>query len=444
MTDAITDLRWFVVIGLLLVLMAMTGSWIRRLPLSTSVVYLAVGALVGPLGLGLLVLDPVGQAPALELLSEVAVIISLFTAGLKLREPLHDRIWRLPIRLASISMLLTVAMVTVAGVVGLGLPLGAAVLLGAILAPTDPVLASDVQVSHAFDRDRVRFTLTGEAGLNDGTAFPLVMLGLGLLGLHEIGALGLRWVIVDVGWAIVGGLALGGLLGTVVAKGVLLLRSRYAVAVLDELLLIGLIALVYGVALALGTYGFLAVFAAGLAVRRVERQLTGEDGPGELRRSAEVDEREDVPEPVAAAAVAQGLLSTNEALERIAEVGLVLVIGAALAVLGVPLAVAWLGPLLFLVLRPTAVIVGLWGSGMSRPEVAVCAWFGIRGIGSVYYLAYAITHGLEADLARTIAALTFALVTASIIVHGISVTPFMDRYSRRQEAQRQPARGPEG
>src|SRR5919206_497446 len=137
-----------------------------------------------------------------HVLTPSAVLISLFTAGLKLRTALTDHRWRLPVRLAVESMIVTVGLITLVGVVGLGLPLGAAVLLGAILAPTDPVLASDVQVEGPTDQDRLRFGLTGEAGLNDGTAFPFVMLGLGLIGLHELGQAGWRWFAVDVVWAV--------------------------------------------------------------------------------------------------------------------------------------------------------------------------------------------------------------------------------------------------
>jgi NhaP-type Na+/H+ or K+/H+ antiporter len=184
---------WFVLVGALLIVMALAGTVLKRLPLSFSLVYLAVGVGLGPVGLGMIRLDPQAQAPLIERLSEVAVIVSLFTAGLKLRARLRSRRWQIPLRLAFGSMTLTVAMIALAGVYGLGLPLGAAVLLGGVLAPTDPVLASDVQVEDPVDRDRVRFGLTGEAGLNDGAAFPFVMLGLWLLGLHELGEFGWRW-----------------------------------------------------------------------------------------------------------------------------------------------------------------------------------------------------------------------------------------------------------
>jgi NhaP-type Na+/H+ or K+/H+ antiporter len=151
----VTDARWFVVAGVVLIAMALSSSRLGRLPLSASMIYLTIGAVIGPLGLSLLIMDPIANAEVLELITELAVVASLFTAGLKLRLPLTDRGWLLPVRLATVSMIITVALLTAVGTLLLGLPLGAAILLGAILAPTDPVLASDVQVSHAHDRDRL-------------------------------------------------------------------------------------------------------------------------------------------------------------------------------------------------------------------------------------------------------------------------------------------------
>ena len=212
----------------------------------------------GPHALNLIHFDVVKEAAIVERITEVAVIVSLFTAGLKLRVPLRDPLWRLPVVLASWSVALTVGLIALVGVVALELPLGAAILLGAVLAPTDPVLASDVQVSGPRDQDRLRFTLTGEAAFNDGTAFPFVMLGLGLLGLHETGEGGWRWLAVDVLWAIPGGLLIGALLGTGTGRVILFLRREHKEAVgLDDFLALGLIALSYGTALLVHTYGFL-------------------------------------------------------------------------------------------------------------------------------------------------------------------------------------------
>jgi len=436
--EALTDARWFLAAGVVLIAMALAGSVLRRLPLSSAMIYLAAGAALGPIGLGMIILDPVGGAGLLELVSEIAVIVSLFTAGLKLRLPISDRGWWIPVRLASVSMAVTVGLVALVGVTLFGLPLGAAVLLGAILAPTDPVLASDVQLSHPGDRDRLRFALTGEAGLNDGTAFPFVMLGLGLLGLHDLGDGLLRWVAVDLVYAVAVGLAVGALLGTLVARVVVHLRSRHQEAVgLDEFLALGLIGISYGAALLVGGYGFLAVFAAGLALRRIERTRSGEDIADELESAQPRGSEDEIathPE-TAPAFMARALLTFNEQLERIGEVAVVVLVGAALTVVGVPLAVAWFAPLLFFVIRPVAVLAGLAGAPLSRTHLAFIGWFGIRGVGSIYYLTYAITQDLQPDVARTLAMLTLSVVAVSVLVHGVSVTPLMARYERRQQGE---------
>jgi NhaP-type Na+/H+ or K+/H+ antiporter len=361
------------------------------------------------------------------------VIVSLFTAGLKLRAPLGGGRWQTPVRLALLSMSITVGLVAVVGYFGLDLPIGAAVLLGAVLAPTDPVLASDVQVRDAADRDRLRFGLTGEAGLNDGTAFPFVMLGMGLLGLHEIGSWGLRWVAVDVIWAIGGGLAIGSGLGTLVGRLVIFLRSRYQEAVgLDDFLSLGLIALSYGVALLAHTYGFLAVFAAGLALRRIEQRHSEETPSEEVRAAAVVGEAEEIAtDPVNAPAyMAEAVLGFNEQLERILVVGVVLLVGGLMHPQWFPPEVWWFVPVLLLVIRPLSTTVGLLGTDTSATQRRHIAWFGIRGVGSIYYLMYAIEHGLPDEHALPMAGVVLSTIAVSVIVHGISVTPVMKAYAR--------------
>jgi len=426
-----------VIIGLLLIAMTMGSSFLSRLPLSAAMLYLGVGVAVGPLGLGLLRLDALENRVLLERLTEVAVLVSLFTAGMKLELPLRDRRWRIPVRLAAVSMVLTVAAVTLLGVYGLGLSLGASVLLGGILAPTDPVLASEVQVSNPGDRDRLRFGLTGEGGLNDGTAFPFVMLGLGLLGVHELGAGGWRWWTVDVVWAVAGGLGLGYLLGTLVGRAILYLRMRHREALRsDEFIAFGLIGLAYGVALLCLTYGFLAVFAAGLALRRIDETAT-------KTASQAVDRQESVsglnPEEEAAsgaqapANMMNAVQRFNSQLESFVEVGIVLAVGVLLSTVAFERDVLWFVPLLFFLVRPVAVYVGLLGTGINGSQRNLMSWFGIRGIGSLYYLLYAINHGIEPVLAERLLSITLAVVVASVIAHGVSVTPLMKHYEARKK-----------
>lgn len=424
---------WILVVAGILLGMGLMASYVVSLPFTPTMVYLAVGVALGPSGWAVIHLDPNVRIELFHRCAEVAVVISLFTVGLKLRLPWRDKRWRAPLVLAFVSMTVTVWLIAVVAVWAMDLPWGAAILLGAILAPTDPVLASDVQMKHARDRDELRVAISGEAGFNDGTAFPFVMLGLGLLGLHDLGAGAWRWWAVDVVWATVGGIGIGGLLG--LATGVLILRMRSRerpTVTLDEYLLLGLIGLSYSLAIKLQAYGFLAVLAAGVAVRAVERKQTGANSRQAAKAAAGLGEAgASVLEP---GKMADALLSFNEQLEHILEVGVVLMVGAALLVVGLSPKALWFVPLLFFIIRPVAVLP-VWLTGrLTRWQFAGVAWFGIRGIGSIYYLMYALDHGLPPELARPMVALTFTVVAASIVVHGVSVTPLLAWLKRSDRA----------
>jgi NhaP-type Na+/H+ or K+/H+ antiporter len=424
---------WFVITGALLIGMALAGSVLKRLPLTASMFYLAAGALLGPWGAGLLHVDALEHASALERLTEIAVIISLFTAGLKLRLPLSDPRWRTPLLLATATMVLTIGGIAAIAVAAAGLPLGPALLLGALLAPTDPVLASDVQVAHEHDAEPLRFSLTGEAGLNDGSAFPFVMLGLGLVGAHEMGAYGWRWVAIDVAWAVCAGVGIGTLCGAGIGKLVLYLRSVHREAVgLDEFLALGLIALSYGLALLVNSFGFLAVFAAGVSVRRIERQHSEVAPPADVVETGRSTEEQATDPGTAPAYMARAVLSFNEQLERLGAFAVVVVVGAMLVNIQAPRLGLWLCLGLFLVIRPLATMLTLAATPLSRSQRVFIAWFGIRGVGSVYYLAYALTHGVAGPTGLMLADATLVVVAASIVLHGVSVTPLMDQYSRRR------------
>jgi sodium/hydrogen antiporter len=271
------------------------------------------------------------------------------------------------------------------------------------------------------------------------------MLGLGLLGFHELGAFGWRWLAVDVVWATLGGLGIGWLLGQLIGRLVVHLRKVHRAALgLDDFLAIALIALAYGVAHLVAAYGFLAVFAAGLALRHIELEADGEEEPSmadlEAREAAEASEKLATDEKLAPAYMAAAVLGFNEQLERIGEVAMVVILGALLIPLLPALtpAALWFIPLLFLVIRPVAVLIGLIGSRTGPVQRGLIGWFGIRGIGSIYYLMYAITHGVEGALAEQLAALTAVTIAASIVIHGVSVTPLMQRYSALLERRSPP------
>jgi len=404
---------WFLVIGVVLITMAFASRWVARMPLSFSVLYIAAGFALGPLGFALFAPDLRAHAGIVTLLAEVAVLISLFGVGLRLRQPLTWPAWRTPVKLASVTMLVTIAGIALVAHLLLDVPWPAALLLGAILAPTDPVLASDVQVQHPNDRDALRVALTAEAGLNDGAAFPVVLLALVMLAETPDYA---RWLTVDVVWAVAGGIALGALFGTLLAHGVDRLRRSGTPLEFEEFLAFGLIAITYGIALASHTYGFVAVFVAGVAFARAEgraRTPTRDAVPG----SAETTSR---------------LLAFTTQCERLAEVGLVLLIGAALA------SIEWNARLLvfaaavIVLIRPLATWLTVRDPELSPHRRRLLAWFGIRGIGSLFYLAYALQHlsGTAAWMEPVIGA-TLVTIALSIGVHGISATPLMRPLRRR-------------
>lgn len=426
---------WFLLSGAFLLLMVLIGTLLARLPISAAIIYLLIGVALGPYGAGLLMLDPMASSKTLQLVAEVAVLISLFTVGLKLRVSVFDRAWRLPLRLAGWTMIVTIALIAAVAMLALNLTLGSAVLLGAILAPTDPVLASEVQVRNAGDKDRVRFGLTGEGGLNDGIAFPFVMLGLGLMGLHELGGNGSLWLWRDVVWPITAGVASGWLCGFLVGYWVLYLRRVHREALgLEEFLALGLIAFSYGLALLIHSYGFLAVFAAGLGLRRIgHARFTSVLAKVSLRFQKPVigDNRAD-DAPATPAHMANALIDFNEQLERIVEVAVVVLLGSMISTQSFTPKVLWFCVLLFVFIRPVAVALGLIGSRTPRTQIRLLAWFGIRGLGSLYYLMYAINNGLPDKVAGEFINVVFGAIATSIVVHGISATPLMDRYYGRR------------
>jgi NhaP-type Na+/H+ or K+/H+ antiporter len=265
------------------------------------------------------------------------------------------------------------------------------------------------------------------------------MLGLGLIGLHDLGASGWRWWAVDLLWATVGGLAIGAAMGALVGNLVVFLRTRHKEAIgLNEFLSLGLVAVAYGLAQLSLASGFLAVFAAGLALQRVREQ------PRAVARSPDASSGAGLPTDGAlpthphhaSAAMTLAVQEFNEQLEKLAELAIVLLVGAMLSYEAPSIAIWWFIPLLFLVLRPLSVAAGTLGEPMSPRQRAMISWFGIRGIGSVFYLMFAIRHGVTGPLAQQLITFTLVTVAASIVVHGVSVTPLMRRYVKRKSPAR--------
>jgi NhaP-type Na+/H+ or K+/H+ antiporter len=406
--------NWYIVLltclGLLILAVAWLPTLLRQLPLSLPII--CVG-----FGFALFSMPGTGAEPDLlehphltERLTELIVIVALMGAGLKLNRPPGWQSWMITWRLLAITMPLSIAGIALLGWWALGLAPAAALLLGAVLAPTDPVLASDVQVGppHDPEEDDVRFSLTSEAGLNDSLAFPFVNLAVAM-ALHgtAVGSWTLEWLALDVAWKIAAGVVVGLLVGH--ALGLLIFRyiehSRLPESG-DNLVALGITLLAYGLTELAHGYGFLAVFIAALTLQRWERS---HHSRGRLHEFA-------------------------EQIERLLMMMLLVLFGGAVAG-GLLAPLTWPGALAglacLLLVRPLAGLIGLAGADRPLDERAAISFFGIRGVGSFYYLAYAYNAAEFGAETEFLFAVVGFVVLVSIVLHGVTSTPTM-RYLERK------------
>jgi len=443
-----TFIIWVAVLGAVLLTLALTSSYLRWMPVTTSAVCLLLGVGIGPSGLDLLKLPLEHAASWMEHLTEVAVLFSLFVCGLKLRLPLRDKRWRIAFGLAGPVMVLTIIGVCLLLHYGLKMSWGPSLLIGAILAPTDPVLAALVQVNDARDVDSVRFGLSGEAGLNDGVAFPFVILGLLLLQGEGLAAEWSNWVLRDLLWAVPVGLLTGYWMGRGIGRATLALQTRNEDSTVspNDYLALALIALAFVVAESLGGYGFLSVFTAGLGLRQEEVKSTGVHQPPaehlvqpvvghqnvEPQHAVHGDTERLQSSQVAAGIMMGDMLAFGGLVERAMEVFLVTLLGVVL-VTHWDWRALWVGGLLFCLIRPACVALMPWGSLLMWRQRMLIGWFGIRGIGSLFYLFYALNHGLGNTVGAQCTDLTLSVVALSILLHGISTQPLLARYEQQKK-----------
>ncbi len=381
-------------------------------PWSAAVIYLGLG-LVAAVGFHVLdaePLNPLGGSRVAERVAELAIVIAVFTAGLSIERLVSVRQWRSVAVLLLVVMPLTIAGVALFAGVVMGLSLGAAVLLGAILAPTDPVLAGDVGLSAPGEHDDARdpqFSLHTEAGLNDGFAAPFVLAGVLIATEGGSGWIG-EWVLTDVLYAILVATAIGAVAGYAIGAAVVRLRDRdFLSHDFDAFVGLAAVLLVYGAVEALGAYGFVAVFWAGFTFRRYEfehevnRRI--HDGADEYAKLLEL-----------AAILAFGSIVTLDGL-------------------GEPGLSGWLlAPLLIFVIRPAIVLPLAAGSLTSVGQRLFLAWFGVRGIAAVFYAAYVAHSGaLPESETQTVFWTTAVVVMVSIVVHGVSASPLTRRMLER-------------
>jgi NhaP-type Na+/H+ or K+/H+ antiporter len=372
-------------------------------PLSYPIIYIAAGALFFSLPLGFEGPDPVAYSQVTERLTEFGVIVALMGAGIGLTRPFGWRSWRPTWQLLGITMPLTIGAVALLGWGALGLAPAAAVLLGAVLAPTDPVLASDVQVEGPSSReeDVVRFSLTSEAGLNDGLAFPFVNLAM-LMALMP-GAASTWWtefVFVELIYKVAVGALAGILVGRLLAFAIFDRRSPLP-DTMDGMVALAATLISFAVAELLGSYGFLAVFVAAVMIRRSERKHEYHEA----------------------------MHGFVDQIERLVTAVLLILFGGALTT-GLLAFVGWVelgvAVAVVLIIRPLAGWLGTWGIEAGPLERGAIAFFGIRGVGSFYYLAHVVNdvRFFEAD---RLWAMVSMVVIVSVVVHGVTASPVMRR-----------------
>jgi len=397
-------------LGGMILLVAWLPIILKKMPLSLPIVCVAIGA-------ALFSFEPFStwaphpdKTPTLvERAAELIVIVSLMGAGLKIERAVGWKSWNMTWRLLGIAMPITIALVMLLGHQLLGLGLATALLLGGALAPTDPVLAGDVQIEHDENEEEAeaKFALTSEAGLNDALAFPFIHLAIAIAAAGGLnGNVLADWALKDVIWKLGAGVALGAGLGWLIGwiiyrlpRGTRLSRTG------DGFIALGATLVVYTATEVTHGYGFLAVFVAGLMIRSSAR---GHDFNKRLHDFA------------------------DEA-ERLLMMILLLLFGGMLAA-GLLKGIGWeevlFAAVMLLVIRPLAGWISLLGVERPKFELAIIAFFGIRGLGSVYYLSYGFNHATF-DYEYSLWGTLGLIIAASILMHGVLVTPALSTLGRR-------------
>ncbi|WP_075292844.1 cation:proton antiporter [Pararhizobium arenae] len=395
--------------GFLIALVVWLPLALKRLPLSLPIVCLFLGWLIHLLPQMELNPSPALHSVVTERLTEFVVIVALMGAGLKIDRRFSFKNWGVTWRLLLITMPISIIAIMMIGTSVLGLSVVGALLLASSLAPTDPVLAADIQVAGPQEggEDAVRFALTSEAGLNDGLAFPFVNLAIVLsiaatTGQSWIG----EWVTLHVLWEIAAGIGCGWVVGKLFGWITFKMPGDTLAKTGDGLVAIAATFVSYGLSEMLHCYGFFAVFVTALTLRNSHRDH-------DFQRD---------------------MHDITEQIERIAMMLMLLAFGGAVAN-GLLAQIGWreiaAALLILLVVRPVAGMIGLIGMQAVRGEKLTIAFFGIRGVGSFYYLAYGINHGNFEEDERLWVVLSL-IVLASILMHGLTVTPVMTRLDRRQ------------
>ncbi|HEY0042595.1 MAG TPA: cation:proton antiporter [Flavisolibacter sp.] len=400
------------IIGIAALGMAWFPSLSKRTRISYSVIYMLLGMVLYYFLIDFLPPANPLQHPTFAIhLTELVVIISLMGTGLKIDQPFSFRTWAIPFRLISITMILCIGAVAWLAVWLLKFDLPSAILLGAVLAPTDPVLASDVQVEPPMEgkKENVKFSLTAEAGMNDGAAFPFTLLAIVLVttGVNSFSDIGI-WFARDVLYKIIAGVVCGILLGRLLAYLVFYLPENHGFVVIkDGFVAVAATLMVYGITEMVKGYGFIAVFVTAITIRNYE-----------------LDHK-----------YHKKLHEFTDQIERIL-LSVVLIIFGGSLIHGILQPLDWkmiiLGSIFIVFIRPIAAYIGMIGSRLVPKEKFVIAFFGIRGIGSFYYLSFAL-YKADFGVAKELWAIVSFIVVLSLLIHGVTATTTIKKLEKEIE-----------
>jgi sodium/hydrogen antiporter len=390
------------IIGIAALGMAWIPFFTKRTNISYSIIYVVAGAILYSIFDVLPFPDPLSQRENVLRLTEMVVIISLMGTGLKIDQPFSLRSWKVPFRLVTITMILCIGLVTFLCKWMLNLDLASALLIGAVLAPTDPVLASDVQVGPPLEgsKENVRFSLTAEAGMNDGMAFPFTWLALGLLG--SSGEFNFQdWIMYELILKLAIGLACGYALGNLIAFLVFKISVDQNVRIRDGFVAICATLITYGITEMLWGYGFIAVFVAAISIRNYE-----------LHHDYHVK-----------------MHSFTDQIERILLAVVLILFGGALVdvlVHNISWTIVLFSLICIFIVRPVTAWLSLSTVNFRPKEKLAISFFGIKGIGSFFYLSFAFNTAAFPQ-ERLLWTIVSCVVVFSILIHGVTATYTMKR-----------------
>jgi len=402
-----TYLICLTIIGIASLAMAWMPLLTEKTKISYAILYVIFGILLYLLLPSLPIASPIEYQNFTLHFTELVVIVSIMGTGLKIDEPFSLKTWLVPFRLITITMLLSIALVAFVSWYFFNLNIPSAILLGAVLAPTDPVLASDVQVGPPLDneKDNTKFTLTAEAGMNDGIAFPFTWLALAI----AVPSISLQeklidWILMDLLFRVAMGIFIGYSMGKLLAYLVFYLpENKNFIVIRDGFVGIAATLTVYGITEMLHGYGFIAIFVTAITLRNAEM---GHKYHKKLHNF------------------------TDQIEKILVAIALILLGGTVVSGILKPLTFHWMlfGLLFIFIIRPLTALISMIGSPYHRNEKFAISFFGIRGIGSFFYLSFALKETKFDNGAELWAVVAF-IVLASIFIHGISATTVINRLS---------------